>query len=75
MYTKGSLPLDLCLGSGLPIDPYVKGLIHSDLREKMVPRQITEPPTELELGGGARDMLEWTMLRRWMLQWIRYLKW
>lgn len=29
MYTKGSLPLDLCLGSGLPIDPYVKGLIHS----------------------------------------------
>jgi hypothetical protein len=29
VYTKGSLPLDLCLGSGLPIDPYVKGLIHS----------------------------------------------
>jgi hypothetical protein len=75
VYTKGNLPFDLWLGSGLPIDPYVKGLIHSYLREKMVPRQLTEPPTELQLGGGARDMLEWTMLRRWMSQWLRYLKW
>jgi hypothetical protein len=63
VYTKGHLPLDLWLGSGSPLDPYVVGQIHSYLREKMVPRQLTEPPFELEeelarcfrglcLGGG-----------------------
>lgn len=53
LYTKGNLPLDLWLGHGLPLDPYVKGVLTTLLCKEFRPKQLVLPPEEVQLGLGA----------------------
>lgn len=75
MYTKGNLPLELWLGRGLPLNPYVRGVLFTLLTKEMRPKQLSLPPEEVQLGPGAVDFLEYSMLRRWVSSWLRYYSW
>lgn len=41
----------------------------------MRPKQLSLPPEEVQLGPGAVDFLEYSMLRRWVSSWLRYYSW
>lgn len=63
MYMKAKLPLELWLGRGWPLNPYLK----AELR-------IGKGGNEALLQRLSR-ILKWSMLRCWMKQWLSYLKW
>lgn len=47
MWTKMSLPLELWLGRGRPLNPYLRGVIIDFLIKEMKPRDLSLPPDAL----------------------------
>jgi hypothetical protein len=73
---KATLPFDLWVSEGKPIDPGVYGQVHEYLRKKFAPKDLILPPQELVLEGeDGYDLLEYTLFQRWMAQWLEYQKW
>lgn len=58
---------------GLPLSPYVHGLLVVYFRSRLSIRDITLPPKDLL--GGKGDFLERSVLRGWMEEWLHYLHW
>lgn len=75
MFQKHSLPLELWFGRGIPLNPYLKGQLIEYLRKETAPLQLKLPPEDVSLGESVRDMMEFTVLRGWMKQWLAYLRW
>ncbi|GAB4856170.1 hypothetical protein Ancab_039451 [Ancistrocladus abbreviatus] len=66
MYTKNYLPMDLWLGRGRPLNPYLTGIIIDLLRSEMRPRELSIIPDHLFEVGPMKDFLEWSCLRSWV---------
>lgn len=69
-----SLPLDFWLGRGYPLNPYLKAKMVTFLRREMKPKEIKIFPQDLTFDG-EREILERTVLRNWMSQWLKYVSW
>ena len=68
------LPTELWIGRGSPLNPYLRaGLIVYLLRE-LKPKQIQLFPDELVFDG-EREILERTVVHRWMKQWLSWVSW
>lgn len=73
MFLKRSMPLELWLGRGRPLNPYLRGALIEFLRERTKPLDIKfYPDYNLE---GLEDLYEWTVLRAWVQQWLAYARW
>lgn len=55
MWEKKSLPFELWLGRGRPINPYLRGTIVDFLRKEMKPRVLSVIPDELFEQPGMKD--------------------
>lgn len=75
MMEKSRLPLDLWLGRGRPLNPYLRGLLINVLINEMRPKQLVVAPEDCFEQPGMNDFLEWSVLRNWVSQWLKYLKW
>lgn len=76
MFTRSSgLPLDWWLGRCKPLNPYVRGRLVSYLLRELRPTDLNLAPSKYFEMPGMSDFLEWSLLHRWMKQWLRYLKW
>ncbi|PHT96639.1 hypothetical protein BC332_34436 [Capsicum chinense] len=68
------LPLEFWIGRGNPINPYLKGKIVDYLRKELKPKEIGLFPEELVFDG-EREILERTVLLRWVTQWLKWVSW
>lgn len=81
MYTRYTRPdladrsIELWLGRGRPLNPYLRGLMVDKLRSVMKPKELNLAPEEVFPTPNSRDLLEWTILRGWVKQWLKYVKW
>lgn len=55
--------------------PYLRGIMIDQLRSVMKPKDLKVAPTDFFLSEGVRDMMEWTLLRQWVRQWLNYVHW
>lgn len=67
--------LELWLGRGLPLNPYLRGLLISILRVEMRPKELRFIPDELFIVEKVKDFLEWSTLRSWVREWLKYCHW
>lgn len=73
MFYKRSMPLEIWLGRGRPLDPYLRGVLVAFLRERTKPLDIKLFP-DLKIDG-LEYLHEWTVLRAWVKQWLAYVRW
>lgn len=71
---KSRLPLDLWLGRGNPISPYLRGIIVELVREECKPKQLILPPDDLTFEG-ERENFEYTLYHNWSKSWLGWLYW
>ncbi|CAN4117908.1 unnamed protein product [Withania somnifera] len=64
------LPLEFWIGRGKPLNPYLKGKIIDYLRKELKPKEIGLFPEELVFDG-EREILERTLLLRWVKEWLK----
>lgn len=88
MYMKGFLPVDLWLGRGSPLNPYLKGYLLKGYLIEYRRRVAIEafacsaliditsvlPPEYYELEA-IGDFRQYSTLRAWVRDWLRYVKW
>lgn len=74
MFTKRSMPFELWLGRGRPLNPYLKGSLVEWLRRETAPKDLHLFPDEARLGN-VGDFWEWSVLRAWVKQWLTYCRW
>lgn len=72
--SNDGMPLELWLGRGYPINPYLRGDLLFFIREYLKPKELRLPPSDL-LVDGEVEILERTMIRRWMTQWLKVVSW
>ena len=60
------LPMDLLLGNGMPLDPYLSGYLKRYLLERLAPKDPKLPPLELFEFEGQLVFLEYSLLRNWV---------
>jgi len=70
---KGRMPLEFWLCRGLA-EPYLKGDLFFFIRQQLKPKERKVIPSDL-LVDGEFEILERTMLRPWMAQWLKVVKW
>lgn len=73
-FRSHSFPLELWLGCGAPLNPYLRGKMIVYLRKELKPKEIRLVPNEL-LFDGEREILERTVIRNWVEQWLRWVSW
>ncbi|KAI9070795.1 hypothetical protein K1719_047243, partial [Acacia pycnantha] len=73
-FRSGQLPLEFLIGRGSPLNPYLKGKMVAYLLREIRPKEIKLFPQELVFDG-EREILERTVLHRWMKQWLKWLSW
>lgn len=73
-FRSHSFPLELWLGRGAPLNPYLRGKMIVYLRKELKPKEIRLVPNEL-LFDGEREILERTVIRNWVEQWLRWVSW
>jgi len=71
---KEQLPLELWIGRGYPLNPYLRGKIIAYLRRELKQQEIRLPPEQL-LFDGEVEFNERTVLRKWMCQWLDWVYW
>ena len=75
MWARLHLPLDLWLGRGMPLNPYLEGrLIYTCVRSNPL-WDLEPPPREVFKWSWFHEFLEYTMFRSWMTEWLAVLKW
>ncbi|KAH0706218.1 hypothetical protein KY285_010713 [Solanum tuberosum] len=57
-----------------PLNPYLKGKIIDFLRKELKPKELQLFPEGLVFDG-ERKILERTVVRQWMEQWLRWFSW
>jgi len=67
--------LEMWLGGGIPLNPYIKGIIIRLIQDKMKPRQLSVPPCPEIVFDGEAAILEYTLYHGWMNQWLKYCSW
>lgn len=67
-------PLEFWLGRGYPLNPYLKGHLIFLLRTLLKPRELKVIPEDL-MSEDDLQFLERTMLRHWVLQWLKLVSW
>lgn len=75
MWTRRELPFELWLGRGRPLNPYLRGVKIDFLRKEMRPQELILAPEHLFEMPGMRDFLEWSSLRVWVKNWLKYCHW
>lgn len=76
MYSRGgSTALEWFLGRGNPLNPYLRGLIIKELRNKLRPKDLKVAPLYCYPVEQVYDFQEYAMLRSWMKEWLQYVKW
>ncbi|KAG6467802.1 hypothetical protein ZIOFF_074318 (mitochondrion) [Zingiber officinale] len=70
-----SLPLDLWLGRGLPLNPYKKGIIVERALSRFKPKQLVLPPEESLWYSEESAFLEETLYHDWIKEWLRWVQW
>lgn len=55
--------------------PYLRGHIISVLRNEMKPRDLRLTPDEFFVTEKVQDCLEWSLLRLWVRDWLKYCHW
>ena len=73
-FGRKQLPLEFWIGRGNPLNPYLKGRMIAYLRRQMRPKEIKIFPQDLVFDG-EREILERTVLRKWVEQWLKYCSW
>lgn len=68
------LPLEYWIGRFKPLNPFLKGKIIDYLRKELTPKEIRLFPNELVFDG-EREILERTVLLRWVKQWLKWVSW
>ena len=63
------------LGGGLPLNPYLKGIIIDFILNRMKPKDLVLPPCPEVVFQGEADNLEYTLYRNWMSSWLKYIHW
>lgn len=67
-----SYPLEFWLCRGYPFGPYLRGFLYSYIREKLKPKGVKMVPEEFTFDGEV-EILERTLVRNWVRQWLSYL--
>ncbi len=57
--------LEMWIGRGQPLNPYLRGLLLSVVRQEMKPKDLRLIPDELFVTEKVKDFLEWSSLRSW----------
>lgn len=73
LLSKGSL--GLWLGRGIPLNPYLKFHLINIILKQMRPKDLRVIPDELFPTDKVKDFLEYSLLRGWMKEWLRYCRW
>ena len=68
------LPLEWWIGRGFPLNPYLKGRMVAYLFKELKPREIRLFPEQMVFDG-EREILERTIVRRWVGQWLKWVSW
>lgn len=74
MDTKRRLPIELWLGRGRPISPYLRGFFIDFLRHRFRPRDLAGYPPGL-IPDDQQELVERTMLGGWLTSWLEYHRW
>lgn len=72
---RSRLPFELWLGRGLPLNPYLRGVIIDFLRKEMRPRDLRLIPDDVFSRPEDKELFEWSTLRVWVRDWLRYCRW
>lgn len=75
IFNKTKQPMEFTLGRGRPLNPYLRGILYHEILQKMVPKDLILPPEDLFEAPGMIDILEHTLYRGWMDQWLNYVHW
>lgn len=67
--------LNLWLGRGYPLDPYLFGFIIETLRRSYQPRDLVVAPDEIYESIDCATFSEYTVVKAWVNQWLNYVKW
>lgn len=59
------------IGRGLPLNPYLRAQLLLKLIKELRPKQLQIFPEDLVFDG-EREIIERTVLRNWMSQWLRW---
>lgn len=75
LFQKGRLPVDLWLGRGYPLNPYLMASLIHQIRERIKPVDLRLPPDGYFVTEKVKDFLEYSMSRSWVRQWLKYHLW
>lgn len=75
MVQRSSLPTELWLGRGRPLNPYLRGILIDFMRDRLRPKELSVLPDEVIVTESAQVLAEYTSLRSWLKQWLGYVKW
>lgn len=67
------LALHAVLGAWIP--PSVVGRLYDLLLQKFAPKDLVTPPSEVYIQPESEEFVEYTLLQRWMEQYLKYLHW
>lgn len=73
MWNKLNLPLDLWLGRGRPLNPYLRGYIIAHLRTVLKPKDLRIPPEELFFTEDQHTFQ--FFFPGWVSLWLKYVQW
>jgi len=71
----GRETLELWLGGGLPLNPYLRQVVWKKLTDHLRPKELRRAPEELFVTPKVDTFQEYTTLRSWVSQWTRYCHW
>ena len=78
MQTKALLGhghLELWLGRGRPLNPYLRFVLVDKVLSQLRPKDLRVTPAELFVTEKVSDFQEYSTLRGWVQQWLRYCHW
>nr|UJQ92583.1 MAG: putative RNA-dependent RNA polymerase [Mitoviridae sp.] len=67
--------LELWLGRGRPLNPYLKWILKEKILNEMKPKDLRLTPEELYVAPKVGDFQEYSTLRGWVKQWTTYVRW
>ena len=77
MFLRGRLPSTIWLTTcfGRVLSPQLIGRVIWEILDSMYPKDLILPPSELYPYPGMADFNEWSVMKGWMKQWLKYVHW
>lgn len=75
MWLKIKYPLEIWLGRGKPLNPYLCGILIAKLLSELKPKELKVIPDQYFTQPGMKDFLEWSILRSWVKAWTKMVHW